>query len=255
MEFHRQTERFSLVEDARDLIRRKGYALAKAVDGVGKLFGGNRRQDRAGDEIDESVLVAFGFGRQRVRGETGGADRHLPLAVKPAGGTQRLLLIVGIETVAGLDLDDGDAFGQERIKARQRLSDELVLARGAQRFHGRDDASPCPRHLFIGGAGQPHLEFVGAVAGIDKMRVAVDQARRDPAAVAVDGLGALRKSSWHIGFHTGIDNEPVARGYRAFFDEAEASRIPGHGRQARIAPETKAALPILSTHHLFHLKG
>ena len=64
------------------------------------------------------------------------------------------------------------------------------LAR-ARCFHGRNDAAARPRDLFVARTRKPHLEFAGAVAGIDQMRVAIDQARRDPAALAIDALGGV----------------------------------------------------------------
>jgi hypothetical protein len=51
-----------------------------------------------------------------------------------------------------------------------------------RRFHGRDDAAAGARDLLIARAGQPLFEFAGAVAAIDQMGMAIDQARRDPAA-------------------------------------------------------------------------
>jgi hypothetical protein len=42
---------------------------------------------------------------------------------------------------------------------------------------------------FIARALQAHLEFMGAVAAINQMGVAIDQAGRDPAAAAIDDLG------------------------------------------------------------------
>ena len=109
----------------------------------------------------------------------------------------------------------------------------------------RDDAAAGPGDLLVGRAGQPHLEFVGAVAGIDEMGVAVDQAGRDPAAFAIDGLGALRERCRQLGLRAGIDDPPVARGDRAVLDDAEARRALGQGRQARIAPEPNSRLPRL----------
>ena len=135
------------------------------------------------------VLVAVGFRRQRVRAEEGGAHRDRPLGAQPARGAQRLRFVVEVEAVAGLDLDRGDAFGDQRVEARQRCAHKLVLARRARRLDRGDDAAAGPRDLLIGGAGKPHLELVGAVAGMDQMGVAVDQARRDPAAFAIDDLG------------------------------------------------------------------
>ena len=54
------------------------------------------------------------------------------VVAEPPRGAQRLRLGLEVEAVAGLDLDRGDAFGDQRVEPRQRLRDELVLARGAQ---------------------------------------------------------------------------------------------------------------------------
>ena len=85
--------------------------------------------------------------------EEGRADRHRPLAAQLAGGTQRLLLIFEIEPVAGLYFDRGYALGDQRIEARQRLRDQLILAGGTQRLDRGDDAATRFCDVFIGGAG------------------------------------------------------------------------------------------------------
>ena len=55
-----------------------------------------------------------------------------------------LQLGLEVEPVAGLDLDRGDALGDQRVEPRQRAGDELVLARLARRPHRRDDAAAGP---------------------------------------------------------------------------------------------------------------
>jgi Asp/Glu/hydantoin racemase len=70
--------------------------------------------------------------------------------------------------------------GEQRAFAR--------LARGA---HGRDDAAAGARDLVVACAGQPELELVRPIAAIDDVGVAIDQARRDPATLAVDSLGGV----------------------------------------------------------------
>ena len=83
------------------------------------------------------------------------------------------------------------------ISASRRGSDcatsSSSLAR-ARRLDRGDDAAAGARDLLVARAGQPHLELVGAVAAIDQVGVAVDQARRDPAAVAVDRSAPASKA-------------------------------------------------------------
>ena len=45
-----------------------------------------------------------------------------PLAAQAARGAQLLHLGLDVEAVAGLDLDRGDAFGDQRIEPRQRCA-------------------------------------------------------------------------------------------------------------------------------------
>ena len=71
-------------------------------------------------------------------------------------------------------------------KPRTGGRDELVLAGLPRRPYGRQNAAAGARDLFIADAGEALLEFACAIAAIDEMCMAIDQARRDPAAVAID---------------------------------------------------------------------
>ena len=186
VKLHRQPERARRLEDARDFLGRERDAFAEAVDGVDQPFAGEGRQDRRHDRLDIAGLVAREFGRQGVGAEKGSSDRCWPFAADASGGEQRFALVRQIEAVAGFDLDRRDAFADQRVETRQALADEFVLARRAQGFDRGNDAAAGARDLFIARAAQPHLEFAGAVSRVDEVRVAIDQARRDPAAVTSD---------------------------------------------------------------------
>ena len=238
MQLDRQAERLGRVEDARRSARARRRCPRRSRR---PHRPGLRRRSPAASRrqtmVDIGVLVAVRLRRQRMRAEEGGAHRHRPLVAEPARGAQRLRLVVEVEAVAGLDLDRGDAFGDQRVEARQRLRDELVLARRARRLDRGDDAAAGPRDLLIGRAGEPHLELVGAVAGIDEMGVAVDQAGRDPAAVAVDA--SRRRVAQRAGrsrFRPGKDDPAVAGGDGAA-RRCRGRRSARQGRQAGIAPD------------------
>jgi hypothetical protein len=189
MQLDRQAERLGRLEDAGDLLGRKGDALAEAVDRVGELSA--RRWPAASSSADlgryrrpcrRSPRAAAHGRRGRWCGRRPGASR------RAAGGAQRLHLAVEVEPVAGLDLDRRDAFGDQRIEAAaERWRPEVVLARRARRL---DRSRRCRRRR----GRSPHssrrlqaqLELMGPVAGIDEMGVAIDQAGRDPAALAID---------------------------------------------------------------------
>ena len=183
--------------------------------------------------------------RKVVRTETG---RSL---AEPPRGAKRLFFIVEVEAVARLDLDRRDAFGDQRVEPRQRLAHELVLARRTQRLDRRDDAAACPRHFLVGRAGQPHLELVGAVAGMDEMGVAIDQARRDPAAFAVDDLRTGRRGRGKVRFGTGIGDFAAACGDGAALDDAQAGQAGGKRRKPGVAPDARPRLRCLLSGHDF----
>src|SRR5437016_713652 len=81
--------------------------------------------------------------------------------------------------------------GEKAIEPRQRLRDELVLARAPRRLHRRDDAAAGARDVLVRRLSEPQLELVRAVPGVDEMRVAIDEARRDPAAIERDTRGRV----------------------------------------------------------------
>ena len=176
MQFDRQPEAPRGREHPRDLLAREGDRLAEAVDRVDEPLRRERRQHGLGPRRD-SRRGRREFGRKRVRAEKGRA-RPRPGALRQAArGAQHLALGRAVEAVAGFDLDRRDALGDERVKSRQRLADEVVLARLPGRADGRDDAAPGARDLLVGRAPQARLELGRAVAGVDEMGVAIDRAR------------------------------------------------------------------------------
>ena len=221
-------------EHARGLLGRERDAFAERVDRIGELFARERR-DHGADVVDEPVLVVR-LRRHRVRAEERRHHVDVALASEAARGAQLLGLVVAIEPVAGLDLDRGHAFGDQRVEPRQALRDELVLARGARRLHGRHDAAAGARDLLVGGAGEAQFELVRAVARIDEMRVAIDQAGRDPAAVERDAL--LRVPAGRQIRHRADEGDAaVLRGDRAALDYAETGTVRCKRRQAGVEPD------------------
>jgi hypothetical protein len=94
---------------------------------------------------------------------------------------EHLQLRLDVEAIARLDLDGRDAFGRERLDARERRCVQRVGRRCARRAHGRHDAATGARDVLVARATQALLEFFGAIAGEHEVRVAVDKRRRDPA--------------------------------------------------------------------------
>ena len=69
------------------------------------------------------------------------------------------------------------------------------------------------------------------------MGVAVDQARRDPATLAIDDLGARLQAGWHVGFRPGEDDAPVANSDRAMLHLAQIRHPLDEGREPCVAPD------------------
>ena len=233
MKLHRQAVCPGRLEHLRDLRRREADALAEGIDRIGQAGGRDGRQHVAADGGDIGILVARGLRRQRMGAEEGRGHRERPDLAQPPRRLQRLHLGRALEPVARLHFQRRHALGHQRIDARQGGSDQLVLAGGACRLHGRDDAAAGARQLLVGGARQAQLELVRAVAAVDDVGVAVDQAGRDPAAVAVDHVG--RGEGGGLRFRAGIDDGAVARGDQPLLDDAEA--IARHRREARALPD------------------
>ncbi len=171
-----------------------------------------------------------------MRAEEGGGDGDGAPRAQSAGGAQLAGFGVRFQAVAGLDLDGGDAFGEQGVEARQGLRDQLVLGCGAGRLHGGEDAAAGTRDLLVGGAAEAQLELVRAVAAVDEVGVAVDQAGRDPAAFEIDALGGFKRGL--LGLRTDPGNAAILGGDGTAFDAADAAARGIERGDARIRPET-----------------
>src|SRR6185437_5546632 len=146
-------------------------------------------------------------------------------------GAQHLTLAGEIEPVAGFNLDRRDAFADQRIEPTQRLRHQRLLAGLPRRRHRRRDAAAGARDLLIRSAGKPQLEFAGAIAAVDEMGMAINQSRRNPAALAINALVAARRLSLK-------PREPDAaalRRQRATLNDAKTHA--GAGREPGVAPQ------------------
>ena len=85
--------------------------------------------------------------------------------------------MLGREAVARLDLERGHTFSHQRERALAGELEQRRVARRAGRRDGRADAAAGAGDVLVARALEPLLELAGALAGVDQMRVAVDQAR------------------------------------------------------------------------------
>ncbi len=164
--------------------------------------------------------------------EEGGDDPHRPPVRKRPGGAQHLQFVVKAQPIARLDLDGAGALGQQGVETRQAFLHQVGLGGGAHGLHGRDDAAAGAGNGLIRGAFQPEAPFVGAVAGVDEMRMRIDQGRGEQAATTIDNVGGIEGR--RFGPAAGIDNASGTAGYDAVGNDRTTV---GHRHQACICPE------------------
>ena len=102
------------------------------------------------------------------------------------------------QAITRFDFDGADAFGQQSLQSGNGRIEQSVFGRQSRGLDAGHNAAPCPRHLFIAGTGQAHRKFVGTLAAVHQVRVAVDEAWRDQGALAIV-CGQLSVSVWQIG--------------------------------------------------------
>ena len=115
-------------------------------------------------------------------------ENSRPIGARRATSSLR----IRAQTVAGLDLQRSHSLGQQRFDSRQAGRQQVILTRRTRCAHGGKDAATALRDVCVGGAVKPGLEFFAAIARIDDVRVAIDQAGRDPAAGTIVPLVRTR---------------------------------------------------------------
>jgi hypothetical protein len=231
VDLHRQPVGARRFEDLPRLRRREGDVLAEHVHRFGQAFGGDGRNHHVAHLV--GVFLRLAAWRNRVCAEEGGHHVDPAFLAQRARHLQLLAFVGQGQAVAGLDLDRGHAFGTHRQQARPAFAGQLFRGGSTGGAHGGDDAAAGTGDLGIADALQALLEFVGAVAGVDQVGVAVDQAGRDPAAFAVDAGGRLQ-----VGIAAGradVDDAAVGAGQDAIADDTQPFAIEGD--QVDVGPE------------------
>ncbi|HRD29689.1 MAG TPA: hypothetical protein PLO65_15415 [Caulobacter sp.] len=163
------------------------------------------------------------------------AGHHPRVAVEIAGRAQHLQLGLEVQAVAGLDLKGRDALGDEGRQPPAGGLDQPGLGRRARGRHGRADTAAGQGDLLVGRAVQPRLVLADAVAAEHQVRVAVDQARRDPAAVQPRHAGRLDLRQ--ITPRADPQDPAVLHGDRRVLDRAIGRAAGRHGRGAAVGDE------------------
>jgi hypothetical protein len=127
MQLDRNAERPGAVEDAGNLFRRKGDALAETVDRIDQPFGMRGFKTGDADLVDIGVGAALVFRWHGMGAEIAGPDPHRSVCRQRRAPRAASSVRFDVEPVAGLDLDGGDALGDHRIDAGERTGKQFIL--------------------------------------------------------------------------------------------------------------------------------
>ena len=183
--------------------------------------------------------------RNRVCAEVGEGDRHPERVAQFFADRQHFHFGMEVEAVAGLDLERR---GAERHHAPHALPGgvEQCLFRGLARgLHGAQNAPALFEDFHVGDAAHAVDHFVLALAGVNEMRVAVDETRHHRPALAVHHLGVASRG-FDFGVLQDFKHPPVLDQQGAVFSEADARLGGGAGlHQLADVAETENAAHVV----------
>lgn len=155
-----------------------------------------------------------------------------------AGCPQHFQLIGQRQAVAGLDFYRGDTVGAQALQARCGEGNQLGLGGGAGGRHGGENAAAGLGGFRIADTAETRLELGAAVAGEDQVRVAVDQARGEPAAADIVVLGGRAgEVSGQIGTPADPQDAAVGNGHGAVRDCAIGAGARSHRGDTTALPD------------------
>ena len=140
----------------------------------------------------------------------------------PTRGAQHLQLIRDRQPVAGLDLDRGGTAGDQLVDPGQGKGKKPVFAGSPRRVDGGQDTTTRAGNLGVADALQALLELDRAVAGMDRMGVAINQAGGDEAALQVPRITGA-KGCGQIGHRAGPGDAVAVQCHGRVRDQAVAS--------------------------------
>ena len=180
MQTQPQAETTRALEHAFGLLARESDSFAENVGSFGEPLLRDCGQHVVAHVTHVVILSVRELRRQRVRAEERLDDVDTELLAEPLRDAQHLQFAREIEPVARLHFERRHAFAHQRLCARQRLRQELVFVSRACGAHRRHDSAARAGDVFVCRAAQPCRELVAAVARVNQVRVAFDQAGRDP---------------------------------------------------------------------------
>src|SRR5206468_8644866 len=159
--------------------------LDEGVDRLRETLVGDRR-DRLGRLTYEALAIVRVRRRQSVRGEVGDRDVDRRIRLRARKQTELPQLLVRIEAVPALHSDRRRAELGGVGDTPHEQCEQLVVAGVARRANGRVDPAAGREDRQIISAAFPGREFLPALARVAEMRVRIDEAWHDDAALDID---------------------------------------------------------------------
>ena len=177
-------------------------------------------QHRLANEIRVALRIIFVLGRDGVRTEEGNGKVERTLVVEGEQGFEQAQFGGGLQAVARFGFDSGRAVPEHPQQARAGLRHERFNGGRARLLDRGDDAASCGQDFEIGFACHLHLEFAGAVASPDDVRVRVDKTRHQDAVACIESR-FVRIGSLEFRRRADRDDLFVAYDDCAVFDDAK----------------------------------
>jgi len=244
MQFDGKASSRGRLEHGACLDGREADTLAKYIHRVRQSLRGDGRDHLGTDAPHVLVAASCELGRHRVSAEERRFQREGAQARELVRGTQLFALVFEREPISRFDLNGGHTLGEQGIEARERCSNQLGLLGRPGRSHRRENAAARARDCLVGGTGKALRMFLGAVAGVNEVGVAVDEAGRDETSFEI-GLLVSAPVTWQLGIRPDEHDASLSRRDRPALDQTEPRPTRRQGRDSRSTPE-----PIASHAHM-----
>ena len=219
----------------------EGVVVAEGVAIAGEFELRRFWNQLVADKANVFLAAVRKFRRDSVRGQQRGNDARRTFLVEPADDAEHAQFRVVIETVTGLGFYRCGSAAQHPVAMAACGGKQLVIRGAARKAHGAKDASAGSGDLLVGGAGDTLLEFIGAVAGEDQMRVRIDETRRNTAASRVDYGCVGGNAGAHLGLGSNCGNIAVLDEQRCVLDDGEIAQFCACARACETANGDKLA--------------
>ena len=188
MQLDRQTQAMGRLENAFGLRKAESNFFAKSIHCIHQTLCMQEGQ-HAQNFVDIVVIASRKFWRRGVSTQKSCKHGDRVGAAQRTRYAQGLALVLQRQAVAGFDFNRGDALGHQALEPQIALPGQLLFGRHAGGLDGRNDAATRACDPFVAHTHQSLLKLARAVAAIDQVSVAIDQAGCDQRAACIVGCG------------------------------------------------------------------